>query len=100
MLRNAVEVKPLPDLRLWIKFDDGVTGEVGMKDIVRFKGVFAPMKDEKEFAKVFIHPEFFVVSWPNGADLDNEVLYSLITGKPIMLGDGTEIRYEREPAHV
>jgi len=91
MLRDVVEVKPLPNFRLWIKFDDGASGEADLKKLIDFKGVFAPLKDEREFVKVSVHPEYFVVHWPSGADLDSEVLYSLVTGKPITLGDGTVI---------
>jgi hypothetical protein len=100
MLRDVVEVKPLPDYRVWIKFDDGVCGEADLKKIIRFRGVFASLKDEREFAKVSVHPEYCVLFWPNGADLDTEVLYSLVTGKPITLGDGTQIPYDFGDAHV
>jgi hypothetical protein len=100
MLRDIVEVKPLPDFHLWIKFDDGVSGKADLKKLVSFKGVFAPLKDEREFARVSVHPEYFVVCWPNGADLDSEVLYSLVTGKPITLGNGVEVSYNNDSAHV
>ncbi len=100
MLRDVVEVKPLPDHRVWVKFDDGVSGEADLKKIIRFRGVFAPLQDEQEFAKVSVHPEYFVLCWPNGADLDSEVLYSLVTGKPIVLNDGTQISYPFGDAHV
>ena len=50
-----------------------------------FKGIFAPLHDEREFAKVRLHPELGTIVWPSGADLDPDVLYSLVTGRPIDL---------------
>jgi hypothetical protein len=41
------------------------------------------LKDGREFAKVRVDPELGTIVWPNGADLDPDVLYAEITGKPI-----------------
>ncbi len=46
-------------------------------------GVFEPLRDLSRFREVRIHPEFGTVAWAGGADLDPDVLYSLVTGKPI-----------------
>jgi hypothetical protein len=100
MLRDVVEVKPLPGHNLWIKFDDGVSGKADLKTLLGFKGVFAPLKDEQEFAKVYVHPELGVVCWPGGQDLDSEVLYALVTGKPITLGDGTIVSVQDDRVHA
>ena len=53
--------------------------------MIEFKGIFAPLRDEKEFAKVRLHPELGMIVWPNGADLDPDLLYSRIAGRPIDL---------------
>ena len=83
MLQDVSEVKPLAHFQLWLRFEDGVTGTVDLRQHLKFQGVFAPLKDEKEFAKVQVHPELGVVCWPNGADLDADVLYSAITGRKL-----------------
>jgi hypothetical protein len=80
MFVDVVSVHPLADHRLEIKFEDGVKGIVNIKELVQFTGVFEPLADEDEFAKVLIHEELGVVCWQNGADLDSDVLYSLVTG--------------------
>ncbi len=54
--------------------------------MIEFKGIFAALRDEKEFANIQLHPELGTVVWPNGADLDLDVLYSSLPGKPIDLG--------------
>jgi hypothetical protein len=85
MFVDITEVKTLPDLKLWLKFADGISGTVDLKDQLRFDGIFAPLKNPDEFAKVHVDPEWGGICWPNGADLDTEVLYSLVTKKPINL---------------
>ena len=83
MMKDVVEVKPLPTFRLHIRFEDGLEGDVDLKDLVRFEGVFAPLRDHARFAEVRVHPELGTVYWPNGADLDPDVLYAKISGNPI-----------------
>ena len=83
MMKDIVEVKPLDSFRLHVRFEDDVEGEVDLKDLVRFKGVFAPLRDAARFVEVRVHPELGTLCWPNGADLDPDVLYAKISGKPI-----------------
>lgn len=48
-----------------------------------FQGVFAPLRDPAYFVRVRVNPELGTICWPNGADWDPLVLYSLVTGRPI-----------------
>jgi hypothetical protein len=84
MLHDIVDVKPLRPHKLHIKFDDGVTGEVDVAQLIKFNGIFAPLKEPKHFAEVFVNRELGTVCWPNGADLDPVVLYSVVadTSRP------------------
>ncbi len=52
-------------------------------DRANFKGVFAPLGDPAYFARVRVNPELGTITWPNGADWDPLVLYSLVTGRTI-----------------
>jgi len=88
MLRDVVEVRALGGHRLFLRFDDGKSGEIDLGRTLTFTGVFAPLRNPKAFARVFVHPEFHTVSWPNDVDLDTDVLYSEITGAPLP-GGGT-----------
>lgn len=85
MLKDVVEVRPLGGYRIHLRFEDGVEGDLDLGDIINFSGVFAPLRDEKEFAKVRVHPELGTIVWPNGADLDPDVLHARVIGKPIDL---------------
>jgi hypothetical protein len=85
MMVDVAEVRPLGDHRVFIRFEDGVSGEVDIADVVVFEGVFAPLRDPVRFAEVRVHPELRTLSWPNGADLDPDVLYARVSDKPIRL---------------
>ncbi len=79
MLKDIVFASPLDGYRLSIRYEDGVEGIVDLGAIIcsrgGFHGVFAPLKDPAYFSQVRVDPELGTVSWPNGADLDPDVLY-------------------------
>jgi hypothetical protein len=83
MLQDVVEVKLLDGYRLHLRFEDGVEGVVDIATLVRFEGVFLPLRDRATFEKVRVHPELGTIIWPNGADLDPDVLYAEVTSQPI-----------------
>ena len=85
MLKDVVEVRPLGGYRVHLRFEDGVEGDLDLGKVIDFKGIFAPLRDEKEFAKVRLHAELGTIVWPNGADLDPDVLYAAVVGAPIDL---------------
>jgi hypothetical protein len=49
-----------------------------------FQGVFEPLRDPAYFAQVRVDADLGTVAWPNGADLDPDVLYGRITGTPVL----------------
>lgn len=83
MLRDVKSVRPLSDHRLHLQFDDGVEGEIDVAAMIAFYGVFEPLRNFEFFRKVAVHTELGVVCWPNGADLDTDVLYSEVVGAPL-----------------
>jgi hypothetical protein len=80
VLKDVVEVRPSGTHRLLGRFEDGVEGEVDIAELIRCEGVFAPLADRAAFEQVSLHPELKVVCWPNGADLDPDVLYARVAG--------------------
>jgi Protein of unknown function (DUF2442) len=83
MLRDVVSVQPLADHRLAVTFDDGTEGVVDVAQLVPFTGVFEPLRDDEFFAQASVNPELGTICWPNGADLDSDVLYARIVGRPL-----------------
>jgi hypothetical protein len=80
MLKDIIAVEALPGHRLRLRFEDGVEGEVVMP--VPFDGIFAPLRDPAAFAQVRVNLDLGTIVWPNGADLDPDVLYGIVTGQP------------------
>lgn len=83
MLKDIVEATPLEGYRVRLRFEDGVVGELDLAEIIRFEGVFAPLKDLPRFRELSVHPDLGTIYWPNGADLDPAVLYARVTGSAI-----------------
>ena len=83
MLKDVVEVQPLQGYHLRLRLEDDAEGVVDLAQIVEFTGVFAPLREREYFVKVCVNPELGTICWPNGVDLDPDVLYSMVTGEPL-----------------
>lgn len=83
MLKDIVEVKALAGHRVYLKFEDGIEGELDLSEMITFDGVFEPLKEPQQFKRVYVHPELGTICWPCGADIDPDVLYSRLSGKPL-----------------
>lgn len=84
---DVVEVRAVGGHRLFLRFADGVAGEVDLDRLVRWEGVFEPLRDPANFAQARVDAEVGTVVWPGGADLDPDVLYAAFTGRPIALSE-------------
>lgn len=80
MLKDVIAAEPRAGHRLWLRFEDGVEGEVDVSALVPFTGVFAPLADLGTFRAVKVDPELGTVCWETGADLDPDVLYATLAG--------------------
>ena len=81
---DIVAATALDGYRLHLRFEDGAEGVVDLAAHLSFRGVFEPLRDPAYFAQVRVDPELGTVVWPNGADLDPDVLYGRMTGTPIL----------------
>lgn len=71
---KVVDLKPMGDHRLWVRFSDGLEGVRDFADVVAQGGqMVEPLRDPAFFAKAFI--SFGVPSWPNGFDVDAIALH-------------------------
>jgi hypothetical protein len=80
MLVDVVHVEPRAPYTLHLRFADGVEGDVDLERLIRFEGVFEPIKAPEYFAAVRVDPELGTIVWPNGADLDPDVLHAALRG--------------------
>jgi len=67
------KVDPQPDYKLQLTFENMEVREFDMNSYLN-TGAFKSLKDVDLFNRVKI--SFDTVEWPNGVDLDPEVLYS------------------------
>lgn len=74
MLYQIVDVEARPNYRLWVRFADGVEGEVDLSDLVG-KGVFSAWEDPDVFRSVEIDEESGTVVWPGELDLAPDALH-------------------------
>ena len=54
---QLVEAKYVRDFIVWVRFDDGVEGEIDFKPEL-YGPVFEPLSNPSEFRNFSIHPEF------------------------------------------
>ncbi len=76
---KPIEVKALPDYRLYVRYDNGVEGEVDLSHLVG-KGVFAAWNDPGNFQKVSIGSSG-EIRWNDQIDLCPDSIYMRISGK-------------------
>ena len=76
-----VEVKPLDDYRVWIRYSDGAEGSVDFYHLAG-KGVFKFWSDYKNFQKVYIS-EAGAIAWSDDIEVCPDAAYLRLTGKPV-----------------
>ncbi|MDQ3563653.1 MAG: DUF2442 domain-containing protein [Pseudomonadota bacterium] len=70
---KLLEAKYRRDYCIWLKFGDGVEGEVLKSEL--WGEVFEPLKQKTLFAEFSLDKELKTIVWPNGADFAPEFLY-------------------------
>jgi len=96
MLIDIVEARAVGDFRVFLRFEDGCAGELDLGKLIKFEGVFAPLRDAAKFHELFVNRELGTICWPNGADLDPDVLYAALSGKPFPVANSSLIAAEPE----
>ena len=72
MYFSVKSVKSISDFQLELGFENGEVRVFDMKPYLDY-GVFKELLDKSLFDSVFV--SFDSIQWPNGVDLDPEVLY-------------------------
>ncbi len=73
MIPKAIDVKPLKNYELEIKFNNGETKIFDVKPYFKFK-IFHELKEKEKFEKVKISG--LSIEWENGADICPDELYN------------------------
>ena len=78
---QAVEVEARQPFRLWIRFDDGVSGIVNLAEWST-RGVFTAWSDATFFKTAHVRP-YGAIAWGKGdaLELDQTAMYLDLTGK-------------------
>lgn len=84
MYPRIVRVRHIENYILELTFADGTSGQLDFAPkVVGRGGMFTPLQEIPYFKQVQVDPEAGTLIWPNDLDLDPDVLYSEVTGKPI-----------------
>ena len=76
MVARVLEAKYLGGHRVWIRFNDGVEGEIDLGPELLGE-VFEPLRDPEYFAAFRVDE---TLMWPNGADFAPEFLHDRLAG--------------------
>lgn len=77
---KPVEVKAFENYRIWVKFADGVSGEIDLSEEAG-KGVFKLWDQEDSFSRVYINEETDGIAWSKMLEISPERIYDELIRK-------------------
>ena len=75
---KVISVNAIPDFKLHVVFDDGVSGVVDLKVFIQH-GLFTDLKDEQLFSKVYTTG--YSIAWSDELEIDAINIYAEILNK-------------------
>lgn len=79
MFYTVTAVEPRGQYCVWLRFEDGLEGEVDLSSLAG-QGVFEAWLEPGMFERVFVDEEAGTVAWPGGIDLAPDRLYADLAG--------------------
>lgn len=73
-----VEVEARPGFKIWVRFDDGVSGEIDLSHLAG-KGVFKAWNDPEFFKGVYVDPGR-AIAWSEEIDICPDAVYMEVKG--------------------
>ena len=73
MLPRVVDSRYLSGYTVWLRFSDGVEGEIDLAPELHGP-IFELLRNVEYFRRFLVHPELGTLVWPNGADFAPEFL--------------------------
>jgi hypothetical protein len=84
MAPDVIDLAYDGDFRLRLTFEDHFTATVDFASLIKDRGGLSrALQDPAYFSQARVDRELHTIVWPNGYDIDPEVLYSWATGKPV-----------------
>jgi len=80
---KPVEVKVIENSRLYLKYSDGISGEISLANLLSEEG-YPELKDPEYLNKVSIDSKSNDPSWPNGASLCKNAIYKQLELKKLL----------------
>ena len=71
---RLIDAKYVRDFVVWVKFNDGVEGEIDLREELSGP-IFEPLRDVNLFRKFVVHHELHTIVWENEADFSPEFLH-------------------------
>ncbi len=75
---KITDVNVMPDFKLHVVFDDGVSGVVNLKEFIGH-GIFSVLKDEQLFKKAYTVG--YSIAWNDELEIDAITVYAEILNK-------------------
>ena len=74
---KPIGVKAISKYIIWIRFEDGLSGEVDISDSAG-KGIFKFWDEGNNFSKVYISRETYGIAWNDDLEICPETVYEQI----------------------
>ena len=93
----VVELEVRQPYPIWVRFDDGIAGEVDLSDSAEMGGIFSAWSDASYWRSAHIVPDSGAVAWgdDDGVDVCPLSLYLDLTGQSF-----DDFRSGRAPAGI
>lgn len=72
---KPIHVKALPQYRIHVLFEDNTEGVIDLSSFIS-EGIFASLKDENVFSKVYVSKS--AIAWSEELEIDSAAIYSEI----------------------
>lgn len=80
MIAKPIQIKPLENYQIWLKYSDNTEGTIDLSHLVG-KGIFSEWGNIEKFKTVFIDAETNAIAWNKTIELCPNSLYLKIKGK-------------------
>ena len=82
-MAKPIDVKISDELRLYVKYSDGLDGEISLKHLLK-RNEYSFLKDKDERDKVYIDELTSDICWTNGTNLCKNAIYKQLELKRLI----------------